>query len=399
VSDGSACDGAVANDCGPYPSVFCPNSDCATSCVTDDDCDPSANCDGGACVPDTGQGGYCDEPNDCEAGLFCVDNVCCNSECTDGCMACDINGSEGTCVNVPFGQDPDNECGAVDCSSYYYGFVGNTCYERADVPAGTAACDGSGSCQSAASLCPLQDIGQADNTCDDFCQDPTVGTCNNTTPGACTNVDQGDETCGSGPCQVTEPKCVNGSPNDCTPNTGAASTEVCNDIDDDCNGSVDDGNFSDGFESNNTSGSTYTLQPNAGTADNGWHDEFPTIFGQGDTDYFKVQGRENDSSCSCCDFFCTDEDIKVKVRLTVPTNAGSYMFCTAKSLSDVENSANCTEVQAGSTLTREHSSDGCCAPTGCNDSIDVYVKIYGDNAPAYECAPYTLEYDADRGCF
>jgi len=314
-------------------------------------------------------------------------------------MACDVTGSLGTCTNIPFGSDPDNECGAIDCSSYYDGFNGNTCYEKADVSAGAAACDGASACQTASALCPGQGQGVADITCDDLCQDPTGSTCTGLTSGACTNVDQGDETCGNGACEVTMPKCLNGAPNTCVPNAGAASTEVCNDEDDDCNGTIDDGSFSDSFEANNGCGSYHTLTPNAGTADNGWHDEFPTIYGVGDADYFKVQGRENDSTCACCDLLCLDEDIRVEVRLTVPAGAGSYYLCTSTSACAVDNLANCTEVLAGNTYTRSHSADGCCAPSGCNDSIDVYVKVFGDNAPAYECAPYTLEYDADRGCY
>jgi hypothetical protein len=45
-------------------------------------------------------------------------------------------------------------------------------------------------------------------------------------------------TCGTGACQVTQPSCVGGVPQDCTPKPPG--TETCNGIDDDCNGVVDD---------------------------------------------------------------------------------------------------------------------------------------------------------------
>jgi hypothetical protein len=49
----------------------------------------------------------------------------------------------------------------------------------------------------------------------------------------------GNLTCGVGACQVTVPKCLFGSLHTCQP--GDPSPEVCNGLDDDCNGLVDDG--------------------------------------------------------------------------------------------------------------------------------------------------------------
>jgi len=45
----------------------------------------------------------------CPSG-YCVDGYCCNSACSGTCDACNLAGSEGTCSNIPDGQDPDNEC-------------------------------------------------------------------------------------------------------------------------------------------------------------------------------------------------------------------------------------------------------------------------------------------------
>lgn len=50
--------------------------------------------------------------------------------------------------------------------------------------------------------------------------------------------DQPMVTCGVGSCEVTEPSCAGGSPQECTP--ALPGGEVCNGLDDDCNGAADD---------------------------------------------------------------------------------------------------------------------------------------------------------------
>lgn len=51
--------------------------------------------------------------------------------------------------------------------------------------------------------------------------------------------DQPSTTCGVGSCEVTEPSCVGGVPQECTP--ALPGGEVCNGLDDDCNGAAEDG--------------------------------------------------------------------------------------------------------------------------------------------------------------
>jgi hypothetical protein len=50
--------------------------------------------------------------------------------------------------------------------------------------------------------------------------------------------DQPSQTCGVGSCEVTEPSCMGGVPQACSP--ALPGGEVCNGLDDDCNGAVDD---------------------------------------------------------------------------------------------------------------------------------------------------------------
>lgn len=50
--------------------------------------------------------------------------------------------------------------------------------------------------------------------------------------------DQPSVSCGVGSCAVTEASCVGGVPQDCTP--ALPGGEICNSLDDDCNGAVDD---------------------------------------------------------------------------------------------------------------------------------------------------------------
>lgn len=54
----------------------------------------------------------CTSPFDCPNGN-CVDGFCCNSSCVGTCIACShakTGGTDGLCLYIPVGTDPDNEC-------------------------------------------------------------------------------------------------------------------------------------------------------------------------------------------------------------------------------------------------------------------------------------------------
>ncbi|MEM9071555.1 MAG: putative metal-binding motif-containing protein [Myxococcota bacterium] len=250
IPDDSACDGGVeARNCDPYLPVFCDGTtnqtppSCPTSCSGDGQCIDSAHCEGGLCIPDRPAGGVCSRSADCQGGLFCVDGRCCTGTCDGTCEACDLPGSEGTCTPVPAMADVDNECAGFSCGSYYGGFVGgsDSCFTRQNVSDSGAACNGARACIGPETLCPLQPLGTLQIDCNNTCQSPVAGTCVGTNPGICRDLDDVADTvsCGTGECQRTVQRCVGGTPSTCSP--GAPSVETCNTLDDDCDGTPDDG--------------------------------------------------------------------------------------------------------------------------------------------------------------
>ena len=107
------------------------------------------------------QGAACTADNQCVASAaHCQQGVCCATTCTANCSSCAIAGSLGTCISVPAGQDPLNQCtdaGMASCGTN--GF-----------------CDGGGNCQKYAS--GTQCIAQ---TCSTSTYHP-ASTCNTTEP-------------------------------------------------------------------------------------------------------------------------------------------------------------------------------------------------------------------------
>ena len=95
---GKQCPTMVQNDCSPY---ICGATACLDSCTNSNQCDPTHYCSGNQCVPRTPQGGACATTGQCQSGLTCTDDVCCNQACTGQCQACDIN--PGVCTTVPSG--------------------------------------------------------------------------------------------------------------------------------------------------------------------------------------------------------------------------------------------------------------------------------------------------------
>lgn len=334
------------------------------------------------------QGDACTTDDDC-AQLPCIDGICCENTCDGICDACNLPDSLGTCTPIPDGDDPDAECGPLNCAGYHANWVDDTCFFGGNVTADQAACGGDSACRSAEVECGLAPLGEPQIVCDELCQTPNTDTCVGTTAGACNNLDQGMETCGFGGCQVTVPRCVDGVSNECVPDNTASSPEVCNGLDDDCDGLVDD----DWAEPNEDCSEFQNLLEIYSNQAIDYGDL--SVNEEGDIDYFRITATEMDDMCSCCDTpTCSDEDFEMYLYLTVPPGVGSYVFCTGPTCDTVDD--RCIEVPAGQNRTLVWSFDGTCESI---DSFEVFVRLYGDNAPGHSCTPYQFSYEFVTGCF
>jgi hypothetical protein len=135
----ATCDGqgqcvpSVLEPCAPFVCSSAGVVGCTTSCTGASGCAPGALCKGGTCQFPADNGAPCASNNECSLG-FCVDGVCCNAACTQGCQACTAAkkgiGKDGECGPVAAGSDPNDAC-AEEPSA--------TCGQ-------SGLCDGSGSC-------------------------------------------------------------------------------------------------------------------------------------------------------------------------------------------------------------------------------------------------------------
>jgi Cellulose binding domain len=182
------CDGA--GNCQTVTSTLCTpfacdttNKLCKNTCTpatSSTDCTAPATCIGTSCGL-LSLGSTCTTSASCNSG-FCAQGVCCNSACTANCTSCAITSSLGTCIAVPAGQDPLNQC--TDATAATCGTNG--------------FCDGNGACQKYAS--GTQCIAQ---TCTTSTLHPRstcngTGTCVTPATGACTPF-----ICGTNACKTT----------------------------------------------------------------------------------------------------------------------------------------------------------------------------------------------------
>ncbi len=104
---------------GNETDVDCGGPDCSP-CATGDGCLAMRDCVSGdycastmTCAAQGALGAMCAADDACGSGN-CVDDVCCDTPAAscDGCKACNLAGSVGTCSNVPLGSDPHAACTA-----------------------------------------------------------------------------------------------------------------------------------------------------------------------------------------------------------------------------------------------------------------------------------------------
>ena len=125
----------------------------------------------GECQNKGGLGTPCKVDYQCSAGTFCVDGVCCNSQCTDQCAACNLSSSPGLCSPVGANGPADVVTGGA---------------------ANRAACNGAGT------------------TCSGFCEGAKTDACvypGNTTAAAEPTCACANDDCTNGPAVVTTYVC------------------------------------------------------------------------------------------------------------------------------------------------------------------------------------------------
>jgi hypothetical protein len=124
--------------------------------------DACAGSDGGGDDgPPRGKGEPCGGSGGCSSG-FCVDGVCCESECAGPCRSCNLPGNAGSCAVVADGQDPRDACheqpadgcgldgscdGAGACRRHRAGTVCRASSCATPLERLAAVCDGNGTCQ------------------------------------------------------------------------------------------------------------------------------------------------------------------------------------------------------------------------------------------------------------
>ncbi|MBI4163145.1 MAG: hypothetical protein HY513_05665 [Candidatus Aenigmarchaeota archaeon] len=146
--------------------------------------------------------------------------------CEFGTQACS-SGTWGACIGS---VNPKNEtCNSID----------DDCDNQADETfnVGQACSAGTGVCQSAGTfICNQSGTG---TTCNAAASQPQTEVCDNLDNDCNGQTDElGTQTCGVGACQATSNVCMNGNNNACVPLQPA--TEICNDqVDNDCDGATD----------------------------------------------------------------------------------------------------------------------------------------------------------------
>ena len=184
--DSDPCTSDICTETGTVHGNVANGTPCETGCraCTDGvcgDCGPGFACDGDkmACIPLGEQplGSICTKWDDCTTG-FCVDGVCCESECSGKCMGCataTTGAPSGVCAPSLDGTNPDGDCAGADVC------VDGTCRcengvqdgseTKVDCGGACAACKGSWVCNGGAGCgapiaqcCSFDCIGCEDQT-------------------------------------------------------------------------------------------------------------------------------------------------------------------------------------------------------------------------------------------
>jgi hypothetical protein len=165
-----------------------------------------------------------------------ADNNCNGSPDEDlGTTTCGVGACEHAAANCVGGEV--QICDAFEgASDEICDGLNNDCDEATDEDLGTTSC-GQGVCNHTISNClegALQVCNPYEGASSEIC-DGLDNDCDDAT-----DEDLGETTCGQGPCLHTVPNCVNEEPTICDPFEGAQE-DVCDGVDNDCNGEKDEG--------------------------------------------------------------------------------------------------------------------------------------------------------------
>lgn len=173
----------VTNDCYGYACNTAGDA-CRVDCSDKTHCTGDFECVGKDCVNDLANGAFCGT-NDkaCTSGL-CVDQVCCATDCSGVCEACNLTGTAGTCTPVAMGNDPDGECTgqSAACNGSCDG-AGHCSFPGATTSCGalsctagslvTPVCDGNGDCADQKTSCTPNICDSGGKACATGCADHT----------------------------------------------------------------------------------------------------------------------------------------------------------------------------------------------------------------------------------
>jgi alpha-tubulin suppressor-like RCC1 family protein len=169
----------------------------------------------------------------------------CNGQQDEGCGGiCDTDqdghmqiGFFWCIIFGPVDDCDDNNAAVHPGATEVCNGIDDNCVDGIDENLGTTTC-GVGVCLHTADNC----AGGVNQTCNPM-QGATTEICNNLDDDCDGSTDEGlggNTTCGVGACQRTVPTCVNGQTQTCVPGTPAANDANCNGIDDDCDGWIDE---------------------------------------------------------------------------------------------------------------------------------------------------------------
>ena len=154
-------------------------------------------------------------------------------------QACTITNAYGSCPGVQICEMPGlwSSCMGQPPAAEICNNQDENCNAMADEGLDYPIWCGVGVCLHSVIYC----VGGVESTCNPM-QGASLEVCDSLDNDCNGVVDDGlgTSTCGLGVCLHTVPNCLSGSPNPCDPMQGS-SAEVCNNLDDDCDGFVDDG--------------------------------------------------------------------------------------------------------------------------------------------------------------